>query len=62
MSRVARVRACTRAPASDPAIASASTIGTNRPTSIVMPSVMSYQVVLAASPANADPLFCATDA
>ena len=62
VSRVARVLACTRAPASEPAMASASTIGANRPMSIVRPRVTSYHGVLAASPAKADPLFCATDA
>ena len=33
-----------------------------RPTSIARPRVVLYQVVLAASPANADPLLLATDA
>src|ERR1700733_16334470 len=51
VSRVALVRACVLAPASEPAIASASTIGANRPISIVIASVTSYQGVLAASPA-----------
>jgi hypothetical protein len=43
-------------------MASASTTGANRPMSMVSPSVTSYQVVLAASPAKADPLFWATEA
>src|SRR5450756_1107389 len=46
VARVARVRACTRAPASEPAMASASTIGANRPMSMVRPRVMSYHGVL----------------
>ena len=56
VSRVALVRACTLAPASEPAMARASTIGANRPTSMTRPSATSYQGVLADSPAKADRL------
>ena len=62
VARVARVRACTRTPARDPATASARMIGTKRPTSMTDPNVASYQVVLADSPANAEPLLLAADA
>ena len=62
VSRVAQVRACTRAPASEPAMARDSTIGAKRPMSMARPSVVSYQVVLAARPAKADPLLFATEA
>src|SRR5260221_8513667 len=55
VSSVALVRACTRAPASEPAMASASTIGAKRPISMARPSVTSYHAVLADSPAKADP-------
>src|ERR1035441_7478118 len=62
VSSVARVRAWTRAPAREPAMARASRIGMNRPASMTRPRLMSYHGVLAARPANADPLFWATDA
>ena len=39
-----------------------STIGAKRPMSMARPSVVSYQVVLAARPAKADPLLFATEA
>lgn len=40
VSRVAPVRAWTRAPASEPAIASAKTMGTKHPISMVRPSIV----------------------
>lgn len=62
VSSVALVRACTRALASEPAIARASTIGPKRPMSMARPSVTSYHGVFAASPAKAEPLLLATEA
>ena len=46
--------ACLRA--SEPAMASAGTISTNRPTSMARPSVVLYQLVLPLRPAKAEPL------
>ena len=42
--------------ASEPAMASAGTISTKRPTSMARPSVVLYQLVAPLSPAKAEPL------
>ena len=47
--------------ASEPAIASTSTIGRNRPPSIARPSVVLYQSVFPVRPPNAEPLLFAPD-
>ena len=43
-------------------MARASTIGAKRSISMARPRVVSYDGVFAASPAKAEPLFCATEA
>ena len=47
--------------ASEPAIASTSTIGRKRPPSIARPSVVLYQSVFPVRPPNAEPLLLAAD-
>ena len=47
--------------ASEPARASTSTIGTNRPSSIATPSAVLSHGVFAVRPANAEPLLFAAD-
>ena len=58
---VPAVDGTTSCSASDPASASTSTIGTNRPSSIATPSAVLSHGVLAVSPANAEPLLFAAE-